>query len=758
MNRIPFYYYTRRQLWGMTFFLVSAVGTLLALIFFDQYAPSILYDSTTSSDSWWYVQSYAVVLFYYFGGAAFCIPILFLSIFYIMYMQRSLFQEWGRCVACVTLVPFFSWYCAFFTVDYAHGYMPGGFVGRMLLDMSTKSMGSFSSIVMLCGYIISVSALIGKERVVLPVLWIQKFVSFCVAFCNRYSLGIKFIKIIHVVWTYGLYKPLYYVRELLSFIWNILFLQKSTIAVHKDNASEERPLYQSLHNDLYEFQDSYANENSQMYNAPETIDNMHTNELESNEPENDVRFTQEINSTIYTPPQLEKTTLLSQEKARKKLHDEQELRALALEDKLQKFGINGKVVNMSVGPVVTLFEYQPDSDIKLSKILTLEDDLAMAMQALSIRILAPIPGTSVVGFEVSNSTRCDVLLSDVMHSNDYKKFSGTLPIVFGQNITGEPVVVDLAKMPHLLVAGSTGSGKSVALNAMLISLLCKLNPDELKLILIDPKRLEFASYADIAHLEFPIVTDPKKAAPILRWVVKHMEDRYEQMAQAGVRNLVDYNAWAKTYGHTQFPLLVVVIDELADLMLSVGRDIEDLIARIAQMARAAGIHMIVATQRPSVDVITGLIKANFPSRISFRVSSRIDSRTILDTAGAEKLLGKGDMLFMSATATHMERVHGAYVSDGQIDQVAEHIRAIRPPSYRDITVEIATQKYDQYNQEDELYDEVCAFLKTVDEVSISLLQRKFRIGYNRSARIIDMLESNGKIMPPDGSKTRKVIT
>ncbi len=440
-------------------------------------------------------------------------------------------------------------------------------------------------------------------------------------------------------------------------------------------------------------------------------------------------------------------------------------RAQVLQDKLKRFGVNGQVVAIKRGPVVTVFEYQPDIDTKLSKIIVLEDDLAMALQAMSIRIIAPIPGRSVVGFEVSNTTRHDVLFSQITRSPAYTQFSGSLPLVLGKDTIGDAVVVDLARMPHLLIAGSTGSGKSVALNAVLISLLCKLSPDELKLILIDPKRLEFAAFTDIAHLLFPIVTSPVYAAPVLRWVVQEMEDRYEKMAECGARNISDYNQRVSVAQNSNksdeelkpFPFIVVVIDELADLMITAGRDIEDLITRITQMARAAGIHMIVATQRPSVDVITGLIKANFPSRISFRVASRIDSRTILDTMGADRLLGRGDMLFLDAATSQLRRVHGAYVSDTEIEQVADHIRAQRKVEYLDMQQVTVLQGQDAATIDDVLYKDVREFLGEIDEVSISLLQRRFRIGYNRSARIIEMLEAQGLIMPQDGGKTRKVI-
>lgn len=432
-----------------------------------------------------------------------------------------------------------------------------------------------------------------------------------------------------------------------------------------------------------------------------------------------------------------------------------ELVAQTLEEKLKRFGVSGSVISIKRGPVVTLFEYQPSIDTKLSKIVALEDDLALALQALSIRILAPIPGRSVVGFEVANKQRKDVPLSDIIRSADFQNSAMSLPLVLGQNTVGAQVIVDLVKMPHLLIAGSTGSGKSIALNTMLMSLLCKCTPDELKLILIDPKRLEFASYADIAHLLFPIITDPKKAAPVLRWVVAQMEERYEKMAYKGVRNILDYNK--DVVKEEKLPFIVVIIDELADLMMTAGRDIEDLIARITQMARAAGIHMIVATQRPSVDVITGLIKVNFPSRISFRVTSKVDSRTILDCNGADKLLGRGDMLFLDSHNATLRRVHGAYVSDKEIEEVVHHIKMQQTVKYLDIMQEFATLVQDSGEEDDTIFNDVVSFLQEIDDVSISLLQRKFKIGYNRSARIIERLESQGMIMPSEGGKTRKVV-
>jgi DNA segregation ATPase FtsK/SpoIIIE, S-DNA-T family len=460
----------------------------------------------------------------------------------------------------------------------------------------------------------------------------------------------------------------------------------------------------------------------------------------------------------YVLPSLDIFIGVAQEQDDPVLLKELEERARIMQEKLERFGVYGTVTSIKRGPVVTLFEYQPQIDSKISKIIALEDDLALALQALSIRIIAPIPGKSVVGFEIANTKRKMVLFSHLITAKLYQQSKEGLPLLLGEDTAGGEVVVDLVKMPHLLLAGSTGSGKSVALNTMLMSLLCKQTPDQLRLILIDPKRLEFAPYTDIPHLLFPIITDAKKAVQILRWVSQHMEYRYETMAQTGVRNITEYHQQCTRNPELEpMPFIVVVIDELSDLMLLVQKEIEDSITRIVQMARACGIHLIVATQRPSVDVITGLIKVNFPSRISFRVTSKIDSRTILDCTGAEKLLGRGDMLFLDSTTSSLRRVHGAYVSDEEIAQVVAHVKQERAVVYQELPDEYSGDRADMFEGDEQLLREVVDFLHEVDEISISLLQRRFRIGYNRSARIIDMLEAQGLILPALGGKMRKVV-
>ncbi len=461
-----------------------------------------------------------------------------------------------------------------------------------------------------------------------------------------------------------------------------------------------------------------------------------------------VKVELEEDAIPYPFPELAKPTVDQQQNDKNAQHAQS--KAHILEEKLLRFNIKGTVTSITVGPLVILYEYQPHIETKISKIIAREDDLALALQAISLRIIAPIPGKSVVGFEVAHSERTAVYFSS-LYEPSLKKFKGHLPLMLGQNTIGATVVVDLLYMPHLLVAGSTGSGKSVALNTMLISLICHSKPEELKLILIDPKKLEFAVYADLPHLLFPIVTEPERAVAVLRWAIKTMNERYERMSKVGVRQAKEYHAI-----YHDMPPIVIVIDEFADLMITTGKEVEELIVRLAQMARAAGIHIILATQRPSVDVITGLIKVNFPARIAFKVTSKIDSRTIIDTMGADKLLGKGDMLFLDNQGG-LNRIHGAYISDAEIASVVAQIKKYGEPIYETIT-EVAQEKDGDIDEADrQMFEEIVDYVRQCDEISISLLQRKFRIGYNRSARMIDTLESRGIILPSDGGKMRKVL-
>ncbi|HZA55391.1 MAG TPA: DNA translocase FtsK, partial [Candidatus Udaeobacter sp.] len=450
----------------------------------------------------------------------------------------------------------------------------------------------------------------------------------------------------------------------------------------------------------------------------------------------------------------------------------------------------GEVVAVRPGPVITMYEFKPAPGVKVRRIVLLADDLAMALRAVSVRILAPIPGESVVGIEIPNPRRETVFLRELIESGAYQSADSKITLALGKDISGTPFVTDLARMPHLLVAGATGTGKSVSINAMILSILFKSNPQDVKFIMVDPKMLELTVYEDIPNLLVPVVTDPKKAAAALFWAMDEMDRRYRLMRDKGARNIDNYNRTLErertarkafieltdpqvaeeTSGigghldeeaplvHEKLPRIVIIIDELADLMMTVGRDIEEYITRLAQKARAAGIHLILATQRPSVDVITGLIKANFPARVSFQVTSRVDSRTILDSIGAEKLLGSGDLLYLPPGTARLTRVHGAFVSDQEVRKVMEFIKQQGRPNYRADVFEVkkdleAAGADEEY---DEMYDQAVAIVTETQQASISMIQRRLRVGYNRAARMIERMERDGVVGPADGAKPREV--
>ena len=447
-----------------------------------------------------------------------------------------------------------------------------------------------------------------------------------------------------------------------------------------------------------------------------------------------------------------------------------EMNARRLEKKLADFGVDGQVREILPGPVITMYEYKPAPGIKISKVAGLSDDLALALRAPSIRIVAPIPGKAVIGIEIPNNQREGVYLKEVLSSDSYRSSKFDLPIALGKDITGEPTITDLTKMPHLLVAGATGAGKSVSINTMINSLLFRVSPDMARFIIIDPKRIELSIYQDIPHLLHPVMTQPKEATRALRWAVTEMERRYMLLSDRGVRNINTYNRKILKEPKTgsadgaegeskPLPYIILIIDELADLMMVSSREVEEAITRLAQMARAAGIHLIIATQRPSVDVLTGIIKANFPTRISFQVSSKVDSRTILDMIGAEHLLGDGDMLFMPPGVGKITRIHGAYVSDEEIKNVTDFLRNQRKPEY-DSTIlsEIARDEETAGGEIelDEKYDQAVEVILQTGQASISMLQRKLRVGYNRAARMIEVMETEGIVGPSDGVRPRDV--
>lgn len=450
-----------------------------------------------------------------------------------------------------------------------------------------------------------------------------------------------------------------------------------------------------------------------------------------------------------------------------------------LEEKLADFGVQGKVIEICPGPVVTMYEYSPAPGIKISRIVNLSDDLSMALRAISIRVVAPIPGKAAIGIEVPNQERELVSIKAVLESQAFTSASPPLTIALGKDITGQPVVANLAKMPHLLIAGATGTGKSVCINTLLSSLLYRNTPDSLRLLLIDPKRIELQSYEGIPHLLHPVVTDAKMATRALHWAVKEMELRYKLLADKNVRSIESYNRVlskekpeAKTgeenileespLDHHHLPYIVIIIDELADLMMVASREVEESITRLAQMARAAGIHLILATQRPSVDVLTGIIKANIPTRLSFQVSSRIDSRTILDGSGAETLLGSGDMLFLPPGTAKLQRIHGPFISDAEVEKLTAFWKAqkvLEDPLAERVNFQENGSSNEMTDDEmDEKYDEAVQLVMEMRQASISMLQRRLRVGYNRAARMIEVMEQQGIVGPSDGtSKPREVL-
>ena len=481
------------------------------------------------------------------------------------------------------------------------------------------------------------------------------------------------------------------------------------------------------------------------------------------------------------------------------------MNARLLEKKLKDYGIDGEVVEICPGPVITMYEFSPAPGIKISRIAGLTDDLTMALQAMSIRIVAPIPGKGVVGIEVPNRDRDMVFLSEIFNCEEFHHNKMKLPLALGKDIAGIPVVTDLAKAPHLLVAGSTGSGKSVSINTMILSLLYMFEPRDVRMIMVDPKMLEFSMYEGIPHLLLPVVTEPKKASLALKWAVNEMERRYKLLSDKGVRNIDSYNKKlagealeleemnsavsedeiieeleeiidedgvisepipfvlddSEVLEHSHLPYIVVIVDELADLMMVAGREVEEHIARLAQKARASGIHLILATQRPSVDVITGLIKANLPSRISFQVTSKVDSRTILDCNGAESLLGAGDMLYMPPGTSRLQRIHGAFVSDSEVQRVVDFLKKQGKPVYEKSILEMKDNDEKgsdgEAEQQDERWEDALRIVAETKQASISMVQRRLRIGYNRAARIVEMMESEGMIAPSDGtSKPREI--
>jgi len=485
---------------------------------------------------------------------------------------------------------------------------------------------------------------------------------------------------------------------------------------------------------------------------------------EKEEQETPISISSSVSSSkpiVYKQPPID---LLNKVSADKNVGEKVALQAKAvkLEETLHNFGVNAKVLQVTKGPAVTRYEIQPNTGVKVSSIVRLADDIALNLEAKSIRMEAPIPGKAAVGIEVENDRVNMVSIREIIESGEFKKAKSKITFTVGKDIAGKSIVADLKGMPHMLIAGSTGSGKSVCINSLIVSILYKAKPDEVKFVLIDPKVVELSNYNGIPHLLIPVVTEPSKAAAALNWAVAEMTDRYKKFAEEGVRDLESFNKSAKAKEEEDriLPQIVIIIDELADLMMAAPSQVEEAICRLAQMARAAGMHLIVATQRPSVDIITGVIKANIPSRIAFAVSSQFDSRTILDMGGAEKLVGKGDMLFSPIGMSKPVRVQGCFISDSEVHNVIEFLKqGEEEPQYAaDVLHSIERVKSESREEdEDELLPDAIETVVRAEQASVSMLQRRFRIGYNRAARLVDSMEARGIIGPADGSRPRKVL-
>lgn len=705
--------------------VVSAVGMFYFLMRYTSTAPSLFFHDSAQSSSYivWFGFSCAGLLRYLCGIGALLIPIMVGCAGIWVVRRIAIRHELDRIIAFIVLESVLSlWYALGAGIVWRGQLIGGGLLGVGLKTLVSSFDGGalrFCLIMLACVCVVVITRL----AFVAP-CW--RAMRACIAAGKKYRVlqrvaaSVSFIAL--TVW-----RMMSMCARYIHALWRVVVPDVSVIAARE---YEHDQSIETIVQDVF----------WQEYKHDQTVSDQPVSDPEPEElagyqvPDVSLFIARPVTSTQRT-------------------HEQKE-QARVLEEKLAHFGIHGSVCAIKAGPLVTCFEYEPAIDTKLSKLTALEDELSIALQATSLRIVAPIPGTSVVGIEVANKTCDDVLFARLIHEVRDTTARGALPLLLGCDSVGKPVIVDLATLPHVLLAGATGSGKSVAINSMIVSLIMHKTPDELSLVLIDPKQLEFACYEGIAHLRFPIITSAAQAISALTRVIDIMNERYQLMARVGVRSIAQYHARGETE-RLSMPYIVVVIDELADLMLVAGKQIEWLLVRIAQMARAAGIHLIVATQRPSVDIITGIIKVNFVSRIALRVSSSTDSRVILDATGAHKLLGRGDMLMLdAASGGKLMRLHGAYITNDEIARVVAHIKAQRPAQYSDLGSASVDATADG---SDPLYQEILQYLEGIDEVSISLLQRRFRIGYNRSARIIDTLECEGHIVPGGNGKTRKVV-
>ncbi len=655
------------------------------------------------------------LLFFIMGLSAYCIPVLILSWalarFYGVTAQKLHFKLFGTFFLILASSAMFS---IIGRGDNSSRFNLGGMVGLVFSDFLIKYLGRFGAILVIC-VLFLLSVLLATEFLLIPFLSamfdnIKALISGLGEKQGRRKEGVKLT------------------------VKRPFFQTRSEVKDAEKAGGDESPVIKR--------EPIIVKTNAASASGPsrEPIAPVRGSGLEDG-------YKLPGIDLLTSPPPLEA----------RKIKEDFDANARILEETLKDFDIEAKVVEINQGPVITRYELEPAPGVKIQRVTSLSDNISLAMKAQSVRIVAPVPGKGTIGVEVPNSTSTLVYLKDVLSSKEYTDSGSKLKLALGKDIAGTPVIADLTSMPHLLIAGTTGSGKTVCINALITTILCSSTPDEVKFIMIDPKRVELAPFNNLPHLLTPVVTDSKKVAGVLGWVVSEMDSRYEMFAQAGVRNIDGYNDKFGKDPKVKLPYIIVIIDELADLMMVAQADVESAITRLAQLSRAVGIHIILATQRPSVDVITGVIKANFPARISFKVASKVDSRTVLDMNGADKLLGRGDMLFIEPGASKPIRAQCSLISDKEIENITNFIRSQREPQYVEGIMEAEKKQSFKRFEKDEVYGEAVRMILESRQASVSVLQRRLGLGYTRAARLIDMMEDEGVVGPYQGSKPRDIL-
>jgi len=737
--------FSKKDLAGVTF-IGAAVFLFLSLISYksgiDSIYQTIVSASPTSNLTGNIGASIAEVFLETFGVVSFLIPVAFvvLGLFYIFLDDKQRFP-FLKVTASAFFVIFLTAIFNISLIDFSYGgakFQAGGAFGVVISDVLNPylaSTGTFLATLAACFMLLCYITNISANTV------------FTVAAMLIYKL----VKILTPVFKYA-YKKTPVVLKLIGSFFVFTYEQirslktinsdQELISESEDEASITIPIVEKTNG-------ATKIALKQKKAAPALLDD--------DEDEDDLNIS--VKPVAKFNKKLPSVSILNKAPKRTVARDSSELKetAAALQARLHDFGVEGEVVEVSPGPVITMYEFKPGSGVKINKVANLSDDLALALGCGSVRVIAPIPGKSVIGIEVPNKTRETVYMRELVESDFFKNADKKIPIAMGKNIEGDTYVTDLSKMPHLLVAGSTGSGKSVFINTLISSILYKFTAEEVRLIMVDPKMLELSIYDGIPHLLLPVVTEPSKASQALKWAVKEMIRRYTVLSESNCRNIANYNKKADE----KLPYIVIIIDELADLMMVCSKEVEASITRLAQMARAAGIHLVLATQRPSVDVITGLIKANFPARVAFKVSSRIDARTIMDTQGAEKLLGNGDMLFLAPGTSIVERLHGAFISDEEVKDLVDFVKQQGEPDYQNEILKTEEEENAESGENiadtDPLYDEAVNIVVESKKASISYLQRRLKIGYNRSANLIEAMEREGVVSGQLSSGSREVL-